>query len=60
MRRRTNATLVIKNADGTSDRTFRVTGIADHLHSSEEVEQEIIFAKEEFEQALKKVSFKIN
>jgi NADH dehydrogenase FAD-containing subunit len=56
-----NATLIIpKDVNGTSPRTFHVTGVAEHWHSLNRIDQqEDIFTKVNFEKALKKVSRKI-
>jgi len=50
----------IKDVDGTSDRTFHVTGVGDHWHSNETEGQEDVFTKDDFEGALRKVSRKRN
>ena len=49
----------IKDVDGTSDRTFRATGIGERWHSNGEEEQGDVFTKDKFEEALKKVSRKV-
>lgn len=51
--------LTAKDAGGTSVRTFHITGIAEHWRSPIEEEQETVFTKESFEQAVKKVACKV-
>lgn len=56
---KSDAVLTVKGADGTSDRTFHATGVAERWYSTEAEEQDDVFTKDKFEKALKKVSRKV-
>lgn len=59
MTQKSSATLVAKGANGTTTRKLHITGIAEHWHL-EEPQGPTDFTKVKFEQALKKVSRRIN
>ena len=59
MAERSDTKRIVRGADGTSDRTFRATGIAEHWRSPDMGEQGEIFTQEDFQKVLKKVARKV-